>query len=80
MAEQSTGWQYDEERARRAANAAGYCGEPYRGGRGFCTKKPGQHTDGYHVDHYTGRKSLTDVEGYRWPQLPTPAQRRAAAG
>ncbi|MFQ6146138.1 DUF397 domain-containing protein [Streptomyces seoulensis] len=82
MAERKAGWQSDEKKARRALHAAGYCGEPYPGNNGsFCTRRPGRHADGDHVDHYTGRKSVTDVEGYRWPQEEDSRheQRRAGA-
>lgn len=57
-----------EETDRTALLSAGYCGEPYRGNKGHCTRPFGKHRDGYHVDYYNGRKRVTDTEGYRWPQ------------
>lgn len=60
--------QPDLEKQRAALNAAGYCGEPYPDGGGFCCRLPGRHSDGYHVDYYNGRQGVTDTEGYRWPQ------------
>lgn len=50
-----------ETNARRAA---GYCGEWHPTGRAFCTRPP--HTDRRHVDHYNGKKSVTDAEGTVW--------------
>lgn len=47
-----------------AGRAAGYCWEPYMGGRARCTRPP--HEDRQHVDHYTGRTSITDVKGVEW--------------
>lgn len=46
------------------ARAAGYCGEWHPGQRGFCTRPP--HADRRHVDHYRGKKAITDVEGFVW--------------
>jgi len=51
-----------------AGRAAGYCWAERPDGPGLCTRPPGPHSDGDHVDYYTGRQSPTDVEGYRWPQ------------
>lgn len=51
-----------------AGRAAGYCWEPRPGGGGRCTRPPGIHSDGDHVDHYNGRPSEAAAEGYRWPQ------------
>lgn len=56
----------DEQALLAAGRAAGYCWAERPGGPGRCTRRPG-HT-GEHVDHYTGRQSVTDVEGHRWPQ------------
>ena len=54
----------NEQASRAAGRAAGYCWEPYMGGRARCHRPP--HDDGYHVDYYTGRKSITDVKGVEW--------------
>ncbi|MFI1766079.1 hypothetical protein ACH41H_29035 [Streptomyces sp. NPDC020800] len=53
-----------EQAARAVGRAAGYCWEPYQGGKARRTRAP--HDDRQHVDHYTGRTSLTDVHGVTW--------------
>jgi len=56
-----------EAASLKAGRAAGYCWvqrAPDEPGR--CTRPPGHDDD--HVDHYNGRRLLTDTEGYRWPQ------------
>ncbi|MFI1562219.1 hypothetical protein ACH4ZX_03995 [Streptomyces sp. NPDC020490] len=58
----------DEAASLAAGRAAGYCSAPRPGGGGRCTRPPGIHSDGDHVDYYNGRKKPTDAEGYRWPQ------------
>lgn len=58
--------QADEQALLAGGRAAGYCWAKRPAGPGRCTRQPGH--DGPHVDHYTGRQSVTDTEGYRWPQ------------
>ncbi|WP_306186992.1 hypothetical protein [Streptomyces sp. MK5] len=58
----------DEGKILAAFRAAGYCGAPYQEGKGRCTREPGTHSDGHHVDYYNGRRSPSDTAGYRWPQ------------
>ncbi|MFE7232574.1 hypothetical protein ACFVAF_18310 [Streptomyces sp. NPDC057596] len=57
---------HDEAASLTAGHAAGYCWVQGPGARGRCTRRPGHDDD--HVDYYNGRQSITDVEGYRWPQ------------
>lgn len=49
-----------------AFRAAGYCGVEHPNGRAHCTRSPGHVGD--HVDYYSGRKTITDTEGTRWPR------------
>jgi hypothetical protein len=56
--------------ALAAFRAAGYCGATRQGKPGTCSRPPGRHADGDHVDYYNGRKDPADTEGYRWKQEP----------
>ncbi|MFI9598975.1 hypothetical protein ACIHCX_03670 [Streptomyces sp. NPDC052043] len=57
----------DEQASLAAGRAAGYCwAQRPEGPPGRCTRRPDH--DGDHMDHYAGRRSVTDVVGYRWPQ------------
>ncbi|MFJ2733671.1 hypothetical protein [Streptomyces sp. NPDC087317] len=56
----------DEARSLAAGRAAGYCWAKRPSGKGRCTRRPGH--DGERVDHYNGRRSVTAVRGYCWPQ------------
>lgn len=57
-----------EQAALAAGRAAGYCWDARPGGGGSCTRPPLHDDD--HADYYNGRKRLTDVVGYTWPQKP----------
>ena len=48
-----------------AGRSAGYCWRKNPTGAGRCTLQPGH--GGGHVDHYNGRRKVTDTSGYRWP-------------
>jgi hypothetical protein len=54
----------DEQASLAAGRAAGYCWLGNPTGTGRCTLPPGH--DGDHVDHYNGRRTITDTSGYTW--------------
>jgi len=66
MSEQRDAELQAEERSLAAGHAAGYCWVERTDGPGLCTRRPGH--DGDHSDYYGGRRKLTDIAGYTWPQ------------